>query len=41
MTLEYVDAGKAFNHSKLSNLPHSAPDVTRGDQLRSHPPGAQ
>ncbi|MEU4674985.1 PQQ-dependent dehydrogenase, methanol/ethanol family [Amycolatopsis sp. NPDC023774] len=30
MTLEYVDAGKAFNHSKLSNLPHSAPDVTRG-----------
>jgi alcohol dehydrogenase (cytochrome c) len=30
MTIEYVDAGKAFNHSKLSNLPHSAPDVTRG-----------
>jgi alcohol dehydrogenase (cytochrome c) len=30
MTLEYVDAGKAFNHSQLSNLPHSAPDVTRG-----------
>ena len=30
MTIEYVDAGKAFDHSKLSNLPHSAPDVTRG-----------
>ncbi|MGW4490162.1 PQQ-dependent dehydrogenase, methanol/ethanol family [Amycolatopsis sp. NPDC004368] len=30
MTLEYIDAGKAFNHNKLSNLPHSAPDVTRG-----------
>ena len=30
MTVEYVDAGEAFNHSKLSNMPHSAPDVTRG-----------
>jgi alcohol dehydrogenase (cytochrome c) len=30
MTVEYVDAGEAFNHNKLSNLPHSAPDVTRG-----------
>ncbi|MEV0055212.1 PQQ-dependent dehydrogenase, methanol/ethanol family [Saccharopolyspora sp. NPDC050389] len=30
MTVEYVDAGKAFNHSELSNMPHSAPDVTRG-----------
>lgn len=30
MTTEYVDAGKAFDHSKLSNLPHRAPDVTRG-----------
>ncbi|OLL72225.1 hypothetical protein Ae168Ps1_0600c [Pseudonocardia sp. Ae168_Ps1] len=27
MTIEYVDAGKAFNHNRLSNLPHSAPDV--------------
>jgi alcohol dehydrogenase (cytochrome c) len=30
MTVEYVDAGEAFNHNQLSNLPHSAPDVTRG-----------
>ena len=30
MTVEYVDAGKAFNHNQLSNLPHRAPDVTRG-----------
>jgi alcohol dehydrogenase (cytochrome c) len=30
MTTEYVDAGKAFDHGKLSNLPHRAPDVTRG-----------
>ena len=26
----YIDAGEAFNHSKLSNLPHSVPDVTSG-----------
>ena len=26
----YIDAGEAFNHNKLSNLPHSAPDVTSG-----------
>jgi alcohol dehydrogenase (cytochrome c) len=30
MTVEYIDAGEAINHNKLSNLPHSAPDVTRG-----------
>ncbi|SEP54470.1 PQQ-dependent dehydrogenase, methanol/ethanol family [Amycolatopsis saalfeldensis] len=30
MTIEYVDAGEAFDHAKLSNMPHSAPDVTRG-----------
>ncbi|MFI5612545.1 PQQ-dependent dehydrogenase, methanol/ethanol family [Amycolatopsis sp. NPDC051903] len=30
MTIEYVDAGKAFNHNELSNMPHSAPDVTSG-----------
>lgn len=30
MTIEYVDAGEAINHSQLSSLPHRAPDVTRG-----------
>ncbi len=30
MTIEYLDAGKAIDHGKLSNLPHRAPDVTRG-----------
>jgi alcohol dehydrogenase (cytochrome c) len=27
---EYIDAGKAFNHSQLTSLPHRAPDVTSG-----------
>ncbi|MBB3663895.1 MULTISPECIES: PQQ-dependent dehydrogenase, methanol/ethanol family [Prauserella salsuginis group] len=30
MTIEYVDAGEAINHSQLSSMPHVAPDVTRG-----------
>ncbi|TWH20534.1 PQQ-dependent dehydrogenase, methanol/ethanol family [Prauserella rugosa] len=29
MTIEYVDAGEAINHSQLSSMPHVAPDVTR------------
>ncbi|WP_446666516.1 PQQ-dependent dehydrogenase, methanol/ethanol family [Flexivirga sp. B27] len=27
---DYVDAGKAINHNRLSKLPHSAKDVTKG-----------